>query len=1001
MAQGTSIGQLFFTTGISFDGFKRDAKQGQSALSGLFNPAIIGSAALGASLIKLGSDALEFSKQYETAFAEVQTISQAARENADEMSAAILKMTTEIPVGAVDSTRALYQIVSAGFDGAEAMNVLEISAKAAVAGVTTTAVAADTLTTIINAYGLSAKDATNISDALFKTVELGKTTLSEIGSSFSQVASIAASYNITQNDVLAGLASITKQGASTGEAVTRLRGAIVSLAKEFGPAVFQGRTLGEAFQFARDAADESGKTYEEFFGRVEASTGILQLTGKNAIIFSESLDKINTSAGSTEAALGVMNDTLEAQETLLANNFKILKSQFGDVLSDLWKTILPGLNSELKVLADDTIPGYAKVLAVAANAVNLGLLFGGKAFTAEQFAPDIVQSLKKAERATEDFTQRTKTLSDESFQKEVENIQAQQAANIKAFNNLEDRKKKGFKFDEDALEEAKDRNLIFYQILESAEKRLASIREKTPTSGGGEGDEVIAPKVTISSIKKELKELQDEIEKASKEEAVEIEVKIRAKEDELKDFVTDINDRVRALQVKADGLTEISAEPMTEGFKLSKEQTKEFKKQSKVLAKMNGEWVKTAKLVQKVTNEQDDSTNNLGQMADDMFNIADVTGELAGLAANFDEELAKGLDTIGHMATGAANIAEGLTTGNITQGIAGGVQILSSLAGEIFGGDDETESFSESMDKFVLSLSSAQQALDRLSGRKVTAEITSIDDTLNKVAERIENLQGLRDMFTGDPLFGEFQSEIIAVNDLDAAIAELSNKIISGELEGAALTQAQKILDAYIELKDEIEAITKEITGVTGDELSDSLIEAFDLGKGAVEDWGKTAEDVIRNVITSQLKTQLLVKPIQDAIDKLTRGAAEDGLSVEEAKEFTDVVNALQSGYSDAFGALNDVFKEAGIDLSGATDAAESGLAGAIGRQITEDTAIELQGIWNRQLFETISHTAILNESNGYLSEIAVNTLRTAEACESLNEKITSDSSDRDTGNIL
>ena len=70
MAQGTSIGSLFFQTGINFDGFKRDAKKGQSAMSGLFNPAIIGSAAIGAAMIKLDSDTLKFSKEFETAFAE-------------------------------------------------------------------------------------------------------------------------------------------------------------------------------------------------------------------------------------------------------------------------------------------------------------------------------------------------------------------------------------------------------------------------------------------------------------------------------------------------------------------------------------------------------------------------------------------------------------------------------------------------------------------------------------------------------------------------------------------------------------------------------------------------------------------------------------------------------------------------------------------------------------------------------------------------------------------
>jgi TP901 family phage tail tape measure protein len=184
-------------------------------------------------------------------------------------------MTTEIPVGAIDSTKALYQIVSAGFDGAEAMQVLEISAKAAVAGVTSTAIAADTLTTIINAYGLDASEATTISDQLFKTVELGKTTLAEIGASFSQVASIAAAYGVNVNEALAATAAMTKQGAPTAQAMTSIKAAIVSVTEKLGENIFKTHSFGEALNIARQKAEESGDGIQTYFGRLEAVNGVL------------------------------------------------------------------------------------------------------------------------------------------------------------------------------------------------------------------------------------------------------------------------------------------------------------------------------------------------------------------------------------------------------------------------------------------------------------------------------------------------------------------------------------------------------------------------------------------------------------------------------------------------------------------------------------------------------------------------------------------------------
>src|SRR5690606_30125144 len=74
----------------------------------------------------------------------------------------------------VKLARAYYQIVSAGYDGADGLRLLEVATKAATAGVTTTEVAADGLTTAMNAWRLSMDEADQVADAMFKTVELGK-----------------------------------------------------------------------------------------------------------------------------------------------------------------------------------------------------------------------------------------------------------------------------------------------------------------------------------------------------------------------------------------------------------------------------------------------------------------------------------------------------------------------------------------------------------------------------------------------------------------------------------------------------------------------------------------------------------------------------------------------------------------------------------------------------------------------------------------------------------
>ena len=117
---------------------------------------------------------------------EVQTISRATQEDYEGMSNAIIKMSTEVPDSAVELSRALYEIVSAGYDGAEGLRILDAASRGAVAGVTTTTVAADGLTTILNAWKLETAEVTKVNDTMFRTVELGKITYDELAGSIAQ-----------------------------------------------------------------------------------------------------------------------------------------------------------------------------------------------------------------------------------------------------------------------------------------------------------------------------------------------------------------------------------------------------------------------------------------------------------------------------------------------------------------------------------------------------------------------------------------------------------------------------------------------------------------------------------------------------------------------------------------------------------------------------------------------------------------------------------------------
>ena len=261
---------------------------------------------------------------------EVATISTQVTDDMTGFMNQVMSITQEIPIKAPEAAKALYSIVSAGHDGADGMKILEVSAKAAVGGLTETETAADAITTILNAYKMSAEEAGTVSDQLFTTVRLGKTTFGELGASIAQVAPIAAAYGISIDQVLGAVASLTKQGTPTAQAMTQIRAAIQGTAGELGDAAFQGRTFQEALQLIYEKAGGSASKMKEMLGTDEGLAATLALTGKNAKAAANDLGELQGSLGATEAAFEKMADAADNQLTLLANNVQAYLRPMGE-----------------------------------------------------------------------------------------------------------------------------------------------------------------------------------------------------------------------------------------------------------------------------------------------------------------------------------------------------------------------------------------------------------------------------------------------------------------------------------------------------------------------------------------------------------------------------------------------------------------------------------------------------------------------------------------------
>lgn len=331
-------GALYMATGIDNSGLyagRREAMGIIKAMAGqitsfdVFSGIGISAATAFASAAKSSYD---FEKEFHKNMLEVATISTQVEGNMTDFMNRVMAITQEIPIKAPEAAKALYQIVSAGHDGADGMKILEVSAKAAVGGLAETETAADAITTILNAYKMSAEEAGTVSDQLFTTVRLGKTTFGQLGASIAQVAPIAAAYGISIDQVLGAVASLTKQGTPTAQAMTQIRAAIQGTAGELGDAAFQGRTFQEALQLINEKAGGSASKMKEMLGTDEGLAATLALTGKNAKSAASDLGELQNSLGATEAAFEKMKDAADNQMTLLSNNIQAALRPMGQAI---------------------------------------------------------------------------------------------------------------------------------------------------------------------------------------------------------------------------------------------------------------------------------------------------------------------------------------------------------------------------------------------------------------------------------------------------------------------------------------------------------------------------------------------------------------------------------------------------------------------------------------------------------------------------------------------
>lgn len=313
---------------------------------------------VGMPLMNLVSQSAKVAMQFETSMAQIRGLVGIAGKQVEIFGEQVKNLAPQVGKGPLELADALYFITSAGFEGANAIDVLTASAKAASAGLGETKTVADAVTSVLNAYGQGTYTSTQATDILTAAVREGKAEAKTFAPALGKVLPVAAAFGLRFEDIAASVAALTRSGAEAGTSAIYLRQVLSTLLDPSKKAAqtlesigmsagtlrerIQGGDLLGALSDLNTGFNGNVEAMAKVFGNVRALTAVFSLLGPNLEANREIFDSINGTAGDTAAAFEEIKKTAGYQ-------MKAASAQLQSSMIVMGDAILPLISAVAKI----------------------------------------------------------------------------------------------------------------------------------------------------------------------------------------------------------------------------------------------------------------------------------------------------------------------------------------------------------------------------------------------------------------------------------------------------------------------------------------------------------------------------------------------------------------------------------------------------------------------------------------------------------------------------
>lgn len=343
---------------------------------------MVGMAAIGVGVGVAITKFVEFDDQIRKAGA----IAGATATELNAMKEAAIDMGAKTSKNATEVAESMAELAAKGFDANQTIAAMPGIIAASEASGESLAIAADTVASALNIWGLEAAEAGHVADVLAMAANVSAAGIEDLQQAFKYAGAPAAALGISMEEVAASIGIMTDSGIAGGSAGTSLRASLLALNN---PAKAQAKIMNKLGFSITDSAGEA-KSLSQIVGELAASTKDMTDADKVAtvakLVGTEAVSGFLALMKAGPAHIDKMTNALENSDGAAAETAAKMMAGIGGALE-----ALGGAIDSFALRIGDKLAPYITLLANKLSDVDIMPFISGF-----NKAVDVAESFAKA-----------------------------------------------------------------------------------------------------------------------------------------------------------------------------------------------------------------------------------------------------------------------------------------------------------------------------------------------------------------------------------------------------------------------------------------------------------------------------------------------------------------------------------------------------------------------------------------------------------------------------